>query len=57
MKLPQRPCLAFEGDLPLLFFQRFSSRNDIADWNAMTQVIASLHECGPRDLERQGYDT
>jgi intracellular sulfur oxidation DsrE/DsrF family protein len=35
--------LAFEGDLPASMFHLQLIENDIADWNAKTQVIAVFH--------------
>jgi len=35
--------LAFEGDLPASIFHLQLIENDIADWNAKSQVIAVFH--------------
>ena len=35
--------LAFEGDLPASIFHLQLIKNDIADWNAKSEVIAVFH--------------
>ena len=35
--------LAFEGDLPASMFHLQLIENDIADWNAKSQVVAVFH--------------
>jgi intracellular sulfur oxidation DsrE/DsrF family protein len=49
--------LAFEGDLPASIFHLQLIANDIADWNAKTQVIAVFHtNAGHMTLHDEAYN-
>jgi len=49
--------LAFEGDLPASIFHLQLIENDIADWNAKSQVIAVFHtNAGHMTLHDSAYN-
>jgi intracellular sulfur oxidation DsrE/DsrF family protein len=50
--------LAFEGDLPASIFHLQLIENDIADWNAKSEVIAVFHtHAGHVTLNDSAYNT
>ena len=50
--------LAFEGDLPASIFHLQLIENDIADWNAKSEVIAVFHtNAGHVTLNDSAYNT
>ena len=50
--------LAFEGDLPASIFHLQLIRNDVADWNAKSELIAVFHtNAGHVTLHDSAYNT